>query len=33
MRPAEVDRLGSHPAKVRTELGWERTVSLEEMVV
>jgi GDPmannose 4,6-dehydratase len=33
MRPAEVDLLVSDPAKAHAELGWEPTVSFEEMVV
>jgi GDPmannose 4,6-dehydratase len=31
-RPAEVDRLLGNPAKARAKLGWEPTISLEEMI-
>jgi GDPmannose 4,6-dehydratase len=32
-RPAEVDLLVADPSKARAELGWEPTVSFEELVV
>lgn len=32
-RPAEVDVLLANPAKARERLGWEATISLEEMIV
>jgi GDPmannose 4,6-dehydratase len=32
-RPAEVDLLVSDPSKARTQLGWEPTVSFEDLVV
>jgi GDPmannose 4,6-dehydratase len=32
-RPAEVDVLLGNPAKARSKLGWEATVSLEEMII
>ena len=32
LRPAEVDRLCADPAKARDKLGWEPTVSFEEMI-
>jgi len=32
MRPAEVDRLLGDPGKARRVLGWEPTISLEEMI-
>jgi GDPmannose 4,6-dehydratase len=32
MRPAEVDLLVGDPTKARTTLGWEPTVSFEELV-
>jgi GDPmannose 4,6-dehydratase len=33
LRPAEVDILRGDPAKAREKLGWEPTISLEEMIV
>jgi len=32
LRPAEVDRLCADPAKARDKMGWEPTVSFEEMI-
>ena len=32
MRPAEVDRLSADPSKAKEKLGWEPTVSFEELV-
>lgn len=32
MRPAEVDRLSADPTKAKQKLGWEPTVSFEELV-
>jgi GDPmannose 4,6-dehydratase len=31
-RPAEVDQLLGDPSKARRELGWEPTVSFEELI-
>ena len=31
-RPAEVEMLPGNPAKARAKLGWEATISLEEMI-
>lgn len=31
-RPAEVEMLLGNPAKARAKLGWEATISLEEMI-
>jgi GDPmannose 4,6-dehydratase len=33
LRPAEVDALRGDPAKARERLGWEPTISLEEMII
>ena len=31
-RPAEVDMLHGNPAKAKARLGWEPTISLEDMI-
>jgi GDPmannose 4,6-dehydratase len=33
LRPAEVDALRGDPTKAREKLGWEPTISLEELIV